>query len=341
MTLKIKSLNLALQGGGSHGAFTWGVLERLLDERILRFEGVSGTSSGAINAVVLAHGLRDGGKQGAQRALSRFWQAVGDTFAMYSFSASGSSWPLDAPGASLPMDVLLRLTREFSPYQLNPLGHNPLRELLDRHVDFEALRAHSPVKLFISATAVRTGKVRIFETAEITHDVLLASACLPSLHHAIFIDGEPYWDGGFTGNPPVYPLVFECRNPDVVIIAVQPLVRQELPTTAEEIRKRTVELGFSTAFLREMRAIAFSKQRIDNDWLPGGSLERKLRRLNVHLIQDAEISARYDNGTRLNSLPAFLKNLHERGCITADQWLRDNFRHVGSRSSIDLVAEFC
>ncbi|MGH8249071.1 MAG: patatin-like phospholipase family protein, partial [Gammaproteobacteria bacterium] len=259
MSRRIKTLNLALQGGGSHGAFTWGALDCLLDFARIRIEAVSGASSGAMNAVVMAQGLMEDGPAGAHAALSKFWQRVGSHFGVLFGYPGFHVWPAAASDVLPSVEALLRLTREFSPYQLNPLGHNPLRSLLESSVDFTRLRSDSPVELFVGATQVRTGKLRIFPTGELTADVLLASACVPSLHHAVMIDDEPYWDGGFTGNPPVFPLVFSCEAADIMVIVVQPLLRPGIPTTAEEIRSRTLELGFSSAFLREMRAIAMSK----------------------------------------------------------------------------------
>lgn len=267
-----KSINLALQGGGSHGAFTWGVLDRLLEDGRIGIEGISGASSGAMNATVLAYGMARNGRAGARDALREFWEQIASEFSEI-FRA-----PVELPGldmfseSDLPMlDTYLALTETFSPYQLNPLDMNPLRDLVKDFIDFEYLKKHPNVKLFIAATQVRTGKLKIFDNNTITIDALLASACLPSIHRAIEIEGELYWDGGFTGNPPVFPLIFNCRQRDIIIILLHPLERTELPTTAEQIRERTSELGFSTAFMREMRAIAFSKKITGNDWSKSGA----------------------------------------------------------------------
>jgi NTE family protein len=342
MSRRIKFLNLALQGGGAQGAFTWGALDRLLGAEDLEFEGISGTSSGALNAAVFAQGLLDGGREGARRALARFWERVGGTFAiLFAFPTFNPVWPLESSGMPLPVNNVLKLAREFSPYELNPLGHNPLRGILDELLDFEALRARSPVRLFVSATQIRTGKVRVFGTHELSMDALLASACLPSLAHAVHIDGEPYWDGGFTGNPPVFPLIFECRTPDVLVIIVQPLERDSTPTSVEEIRARMLELTFSSAFLREMRAIAISKQHIRRNWLPGGSLERLIDRLNVHILHEPEAVWRLVDGNRARNLPAHIRRLHDLGHAAADRWLTHNLDQVGTGSTIDLAAEFC
>lgn len=342
MSRRIKILNLALQGGGAQGAFTWGALDRLLQEDGIEFEGISGTSSGALNAAVFAQGLLEGGREGARKALTRFWERVAGTFAiLFAFPTFHPVWPLESSGMPLPVNNVLKLARDFSPYELNPLGHNPLRGILDDLIDFDALRTRSPLRLFVSATQIRTGKVRVFQTGELTLDTLLASACLPSMAHAVHIDGEPYWDGGFTGNPPVFPLIFECRSPDVLVIVVQPLERQHTPTSAEEIRARMLELTFSAAFLREMRAIAISKQHIRRNWLPGGNLERLIDRLNVHILHEPEAVDRLTDGNRARNLPAHVRRLHDLGYAAADRWIVQNLEQVGAQSTVDLAAEFC
>ena len=337
MTIRKRSINLALQGGGSHGAFTWGALHRLLDHPELAIEAISGSSSGAMNAVILAQGWLDGGSAGAQAALAEFWNRVGRQFG----AAFGHGHGAGQRGSSMPtvMDAYLRMARDFSPYVLNPLGHNPLRQTLDQLVDFVKLRRHSTLQLFIGATQVRTGKLRIFSTAELSTDVLLASACLPSLHHAVIIDGEPYWDGGFTGNPPVFPLLFECRGKDVLIIVIQPLQRTGVPVTAEEIRNRSQELSFNSTFLREMRAIAMSKQRIGG-WWPRGDLESRIEQLNFHVLQDAAMDDRLDARSRMVGQRDFIRCLFDQGHAAADDWLQRNFEHIGVRSTIDLAEAF-
>jgi NTE family protein len=335
-----KDLNLALQGGGSHGAFTWGALDRLLEENGIRIESISGASSGAMNAVLMAQGLMEGGRAGARAALAKFWQRIGIEFGAYSGYGSGPSWRSSTPDVMPSIEMLLRLTREFSPYQLNPLGHDPLRDLLESSVDFARLRAASPVRLYVGATQVRTGKLRVFQPAELSVDVLLASACVPSLHHTVMIDGEPYWDGGFTGNPPVFPLVFDSEVADIMVIVVQPLSRPGTPTTAEEIRGRMQELGFSSAFLREMRAIAMSKQHIGATWLSRGPLEQRIERLRIHVLQDDGVLAQLDARSRVNTLPGFIGRLHDLGYAAAEDWLVRNVGAIGVRSTVDLAALF-
>lgn len=340
---RTKTVNLALQGGGSHGAFTWGVLDRLLAETRLEFEGLSGISSGAMNAVIMTDGLLRGGRDGAREALSCFWNAVADAFNdLFQPTAQLANWLMFETGPPFSLQSYLALTQAFSPYQLNPLNHNPLRDMLKARIDFERLQRQMPYKLFIGATEVRTGKLKVFSGEALTVDALLASACLPSLHHAITIDGEPYWDGGYAGNPPIFPLIFDCNNPDVVVVIVQPLARRELPMTADAIRVRAAELSFNTAFLREMRAIAFSKEQIQQNWLRlRGPLERRLGQLNMHLVQNQEVMQGLDPDSRYHSPPEFIQQLYSEGYAAGEAWLKDNFKHIGARSSIDLVEMFC
>lgn len=336
-----KTINLALQGGGSHGAFTWGVLDRLLAEPRLEIEGLSGTSSGAMNAVVMTDGLVRGGRDGAREALRDFWQQVAAMFSdLFQPTAQLANWLMFETGSPLSLQAYLALTQAFSPYQLNPMNHNPLRELLESRIDFERLRQSMPYQLFIGATQVRTGKLKLFSGKDLSVDALLASACLPSLHHAISIDGEAYWDGGYSGNPPVFPLIFNCKSPDVVVVIVQPLERMELPVTADDIRMRAAELSFNTAFLREMRAIAFSKEYIDKEWLPLGALERRIGRLNVHLVQNQAMMQELSPDSRYLSPPAFIDQLYSEGQTACEQWLKSNFRHIGTKSSINLKEMF-
>jgi NTE family protein len=338
----IKVINLALQGGGSHGAFTWGVLERFLEDERIEFEGISGTSSGAINAATLAYGLATGGRTGAIEALRKLWERVANEFSEVlsgPFYMSMLNLFNDAEHPAL--DAYLSLTKTFSPYHLNPMDMNPLRDLVAETIDFKYLQKDCPVKLFIAATHVRTGKLKIFENRELTIDALMASACLPSIHRAVEIDGESYWDGGFAGNPPVFPLIFNCKHKDIVIVLIHPLEVAEMPVTADEIQQRTSELSFNTAFLREMRAIAFSKKMIDKDWMPSGKLENRMDEINIHIIQDQALSSQYNNRSRYNTLPSFINLFHKEGYAAADVWLEENFDRLGKKSSVDLAAMFC
>ena len=320
-------INLALQGGGSHGAFTWGVLDRLLEDERLDIEGISGASSGALNAAILAYGMASDGRDGARSALRNFWERVANEF---SEIFQGSL-----------LDTYLSLTQTFSPYQLNPLDMNPLRDLVVESIDFELLRKRCPIKLFIAATQVRTGKLKIFENKELSIDVLMASSCVPSIHHAVKIEGEDYWDGGFSGNPAVFPLIFNCKHTDIIIVMLHPLERPDTPTTAEEIQQRTSELSFSTAFLREMRAIAFSKKYIESDWLPSGYLEKRMKKTNIHIIEDQALSSQYNLRSRYNTLPLFINRFYSEGYAAAEIWLENKFDSLGKRSSVNLADIFC
>jgi NTE family protein len=339
-----KTVNLALQGGGAHGAFTWGVLDRLLQEPRLPLEGISGTSSGAMNAVVLAHGLITGGRDGARAALTEFWTDIARELPGTSRRKSPFKEWHEPLGVEVrpSLRAFASLTELLSPYQLNPLDLNPIRDLLERRIDFERLRAAKDIRLFISATNLHTGKVRVFTNPEITVQSLLASACLPSLHHAIEIDGESYWDGGYSGNPPVFPLIFNCRHPDILIVMLQPLRREEVPTTAEGIRSRQAELSFNTAFLREMRAIAMSKAQIDEGgWFPKGVLERRLSRLRIHMITAEEVMSKVAAGSHVNTSLSFVTALRDAGWMSAQAWLSAHFDDVGERTSVDLATLFC
>ena len=334
----LKPINLALQGGGAHGAFTWGALDRLLEEDRLNIEGISGTSAGAMNAVVLAHGYLEGGKEGAREALATFWTALSQK-GLNDNQLMGFE---SLPGVDMsPAFSIMRSVGWFlSPYQFNPLAFDPLRHIVDDLIDFERLRKESPFKLFIAATQVRTGKIRIFENHELTTDALLASACLPSLHHAIEIDGEAYWDGGFAGNPAIYPLLHNCKSNDVVVVLLSPLEIEANPTSAEDIRNRTTELGFNAAFLREMRAIADTKERFGNGVFTLGKLERRLRDTHIHLIEADNLMNDLSHNSKLNTSSAFLDMLFTEGRDHTDTWLCENFKQIGNKSSVNLMEVF-
>ncbi len=335
-----KKVNLALQGGGSHGAFTWGVLNRLLDDERIAIHAISGVSSGAMNACVMVSGLINGGREGARESLADFWCLVSAKYNEMFATSPATIWNkvvgIDYPG---PFDTYLSLTENFSPYQLNPFNLNPLRDILTDIVDFEGLQKSTAVNLHIGATQVRTGKMRVFTNSEIDVDVLLASACLPALHHAIEIDGEHYWDGAYSGNPPLFPLIFDSQHPDILVVLLQPLLRDSLPTTVEEIRKRTHELSFTNTFLREMRAIALSKEKIKQNWIRHGELERRMNRLNIHLIEDMSFE-KMDSTSRCYAEADFMQDLYFRGFETTEGWLDENYSSITRRSSADLVKLF-
>ena len=331
------TINLALQGGGALGAFTWGVLERLLEEPHLKFEAISGSSAGAMNALALTQGLAEGGAEGARQKLEAFWTAVGG--ASYPVQASSASEPPTGLIAT-PSKFLLGLTRFFSPYQLNPFDINPLRSIIERLFDFERIRQASPVRLFVGATQVKTGALRVFREHELTAEHLLASACLPALNQAVLVEGEAYWDGGYTGNPAVYPLIHECHSPDLLIVLLLPLQRPATPTSADAIRSRLTEIHFNTAFLTEMRDIALSRRAALRSRMLRGRLEQRLTGLNLHLIEADEKVSQLNVEKTLNTSLPFLLRLRTEGRTQTDVWLSHNGASLGRRSTLDL-ARFC
>jgi NTE family protein len=329
---KTRTLNLALQGGGAHGAFTWGVLDALLEAPGLQFEGLSGSSAGAMNAVVLADGWAKGGREGARAGLNAFWTEVGKLMPL-GMVTQGDGETISLSPASKLLGSWARL---FTPSQLNPMGINPLRSLLNRLVDFEQLRAESPFKLFVGATQANTGKLRVFREQELTVDVLLASACLPKLHHPIDIEGEPYWDGGYSANPAVFPLFYDCDAADVLLVLLDPLIRSDAPRTVEQIDQRITELAFSAPFMREMqtfaRAAEFSEAAAD----PSGKLESKLQSMRFHMIDANDLASLQKTETKSLAHGPFLELLHGQGRERAVAWLAESGDQVGRRSTVDL-----
>jgi NTE family protein len=331
------ALNLALQGGGSHGAFTWGVLDRLLDDPTLAFSGASGASAGALNAAVLATGLAEGGRHGAQAALRAFWMDVAAQGAVF------GRWP-HLPGAGLagynldnnPFFALSnQFLRAFSPYQFNPLGENPLRAVLQRHVKLHALR-EGELALFITATAVRTGQPRVFRRADLSIDALLASACLPQMFRAVEIDGEPYWDGGYSGNPAIWPLTYNTAALDVVLVKINPLMRPDLPDTPEEIADRVNEITFNAGLISEMRAINFVQRLIEEGRVDTG----EYKNLRLHMVADDAGLAPLHASSKLNTDREFLEALHALGRTAADRFLLEHRAQLGLRSTLDVRKTF-
>jgi len=325
-------VDLALQGGGAHGAFTWGVLDRLLQEPDLRIEGISGTSAGAMNAVVLVDGHATGGRDGARAALETFWRRVSDA-ATFSPLQRGpldvllGRWTMDTSPAFIAMDITARL---FSPYDLNPLNRNPLRQILAETVDFERLTA-SPIKLFVTATNVHTGRGRVFRNAALTPEVLLASACLPTLFQAVEIDGEPYWDGGYAGNPTITPLVRECASSDTILVQVNPVERPGTPRAARDILDRLNEVSFNAPLLKELRMIAVLRHVAD----AGNCEGARWAGMRIHRIASKAMT---DLGysSKLNAEWPFLCMLRDEGRRCASAFLRDQRGNIGQRSSFDL-----
>ncbi len=334
----VKAINLALQGGGAHGALTWGVLDQLLEDGRLTIEGISATSAGAMNAAVLAQGYMAGGREGARLALESFWRAVSAAGSASPLRPSlldrwSGNWNMDYSATYLVFDVL---TRMLAPSQLNPLGLNPLRDLLVAAIDFDRLRRCTAPKLYVSATNARSGKIKVFENHEVSADVLMASACLPFLYEAVEIDGEPYWDGGYLGNPAIFPLIYNCDSPDVLVVRVNPIRREDLPKTARGILNRINEISFNSSLMREMRAIAFVTRLIDDGTVKDGRLKRML----IHSIEADEYMAGLDYSSKLNPDWDFLTHLRDVGRERARVWLAANVDKVGVQSSIDIREAF-
>ena len=335
---QVRAINLALQGGGAHGAFAWGVLDRLLEDERIAFEGVSATSAGAMNAVVLAYGLGEGGRDGARTALTGFWRRVSHAAAMGPLQPSFldrmlHNHSLDYSPAFLTLDLMSRM---MSPYQLNPGNYNPLLHVLEQSVDFDRLRGLSPIKLFLSATNVRTGKVKVFENDEITPEAVMASACLPFMFQAVEIDGEAYWDGGYMGNPAIFPLIYGCDSPDVLVVHINPLARPEIPRTATEIMNRINEISFNSSLMREMRAIAFVSELIDE----GAICNRKMKRMYVHAISADAVMRKLSVMSKLNADWEFLTHLRDDGREFAEHWLDQHFVSLGNASTVDIRASY-
>jgi NTE family protein len=325
-------VDLALQGGGSHGAFTWGVLDRLLEEPWLKIEAISGTSAGAMNATVLADGWTEGGAAGAKRALDAYWKRVSRAAAFSPLQRSPldrlmGRWTLDTSPAYFAFDLMSRM---LSPYDLNPFGLNPLRTILTESIDFERLK-HATIKLFVTATSVRTGRGRIFRCSEITPEVLLASACLPTMFQAIEIEGELYWDGGYAGNPTITPLVRESDGEDTILVQINPRERAEPPRTAAEILNRLNEVSFNSPLMKELRMIALLRQAAD----PGTGEGARWARMRTHRIESDQLAA-FGASSKLNAEWPFISLLKEEGRRCAGEFLAAHGNDLGRRSTADL-----
>ncbi len=324
---KRRPISLALQGGGAHGAYTWGVLDRLSKDETLDITAISATSAGAMNAVAYAAGLSKGGPEGARRELESLWRRISEASA-----ALGAFGPAGFAFATALQSIA-------SPYDLNPFNYNPLRRLVDDEIDFAAVHA-SGLKLFLCATNVETGRARVFSRDEINADAVLASACLPQSFQAVEIEGTPYWDGGYMGNPSLFPLIYSGAPRDVLLVILNPLERPGTPKRAGEIQERLNEISFNASLIGELRAIAFVQRLIDDGMLKEPMM-KKYRRLNIHAIRGGQdllgygLSSKYDTRWRL------LTELRDLGRAEADRWLRECAVHVGTNtSSFDIRKEF-
>ncbi len=336
-----KKINLALQGGGAHGAFTWGVLDSLLADPRIEIEGISGASAGAISAVTLADGLARGGPQEARKRLAGIWRAVSSNGDLTDLQRTVtqkllSFVPYEGSPAQAWFDTLSRF---WSPYDFNPLNINPLKVVIERFVDFDALRASGTLKLFVTATNVFTGRIRVFPREKITAEVVMASACLPMVFQAVEIDGIPYWDGGYMGNPAIFPFFRTTDTEDVVIVSINPLERDTTPRTQNEIMNRIDEITFNSSLIAEYRAIDFVTRLIDQGRLPRGRGAGEYRRINVHRIALDSAFKELTADSKLDSDFAFFELLRNGGQRAGQEFLRRHFDDLGVRSTVDIAAE--
>lgn len=335
-------LNLALQGGGAHGAFTWGVLDALLEDGRVGFDGISGTSAGAMNAVALTDGWLRGGRDGARQALAGFWHAVAQRWqrSQIGLGLQGGEALAPSPWARM----FRQWASGFSPYELNPLGHDPLREVVEACFDFERLRRDCPFHLFIAATEVRTGRLRLFRERELDASRLLASACLPTLQQAVQVDGRDYWDGGYAANPAISPFLHagggEPRARDILLVLLCPLEHRSDPRTAEEIQHRALELGFASNFQNEMRSFVRLRAELGRGWLPPWAGARGLLATRFHMIEADDVDDLHRTDTKLHAYAPFLEALRDQGRAHAQAWLDRHAGDLGRRSSVDLEARF-
>jgi NTE family protein len=336
----MKSLDLALQGGGSHGAFTWGVVERILEEERIAVAGLCGTSAGAMNATMVAAGLQKGGRQGAIDQLNAFWERVSKQ-QLYSF-VQPSIWDKAEGNGSMDNSpayhMFEAMTNVLSPYQFNPMNINPLREILLDLVDFEYLRSCKQTQLFLCATNVKTSRAKVFPLREMSVDAVLASACIPFLFQAVEIDGEFYWDGGFMGNPPIFPLIDHTDTNDILIVQINPIVIDKVPTSAVEIRDRVNELSFNASLMFEMRKVDFV-QRMLSEGL-NFRATKPLKELHIHNINPEKEISHFTVSSKLNASMDFLLKLKWIGRRYADEWIQENFDHIGVRSTCNVREVF-
>jgi NTE family protein len=333
-----KSVNLALQGGGAHGAFTWGVLDRLLEDGRLRIEGISGASAGAVNAVLLAQGLAQGGADAARERLAGFWRAASHDGRLPDLQRqvmerlfSGlpfEGWPVRAWFDALGL----------SPYDVNPLNINPLKDLIERFVDFDAIRAGGDPALFVSATNVHTGELRVFSREEVSAEVVTASACLPHLFRAVEIDGEAYWDGGYLANPALFPFFHTTATEDLLLVQINPVQRREVPTSAREITGRLNEITFNASLMSELRAIEVVAHLIDQGRLPRGTGPGEYRRINLHRIALDSSGLEIGPKSKLKTGFDFFTELKEAGRAVASDFLDRHFEDIGVRGTMEATA---
>lgn len=339
MSAKKKRISLALQGGGALGAYTWGALDRLLEDKRIEIAAISGSSAGAMCAVVVADGFCEGGAEGARKQLRQFWENVAAAGHASPYRRTPTMAFLSAfmpwAGQSVWAQWADAAARVASPYDFNPLNINPLKEVVEELVDFEKVRK-SPMNLFIGATNAQTGRIRVFENEELTADHVMASACLPQLFQAVTIDGEPYWDGGYTGNPALFPLFSVEATRDIVIVQIHPIERDGAPKTASDITARVNEINFNASLLGELRAIEFVGRLLDERRMPEG----RYRKMLIHNVSESQPLTPLGIGVDLNTDLGFFEQLFATGRAAAERWLDEHFDALGERSTVDLAAMF-
>ena len=336
--VKHKRVNFALQGGGAHGAFTWGVLDRVLEDGRVDISAISGTSAGAMNAVALADGYTANGADGAREKLERLWLAMSDAARLSPVQRAPidvlmGNWSLDRSWGYHLMDATSRM---FSPYQLNPMNLNPLKDVLESSIDFDCVQHCESIRLFISATNVETGRVKVFDSRQLTAEMVMASACLPFMFQAVIIDGVPYWDGGYMGNPALFPFHQGSDTADIIVVQINPIERRGVPRTAQEIQNRLSEISFNSSLLKELRAIDFVARLIEAGKLD----ETHYRKERIHLIENQNALKPLGVSSKINAEWAFLIHLRDLGRETATAWLDRHFDDLGKRGTADLRGLF-
>lgn len=335
---KKKKVALALQGGGSHGAFTWGVIDALLEDGRFEIEGLSGTSAGGMNCVAYAYGMMEGGPEGARKSLLKFWRAMSEKSQILGMSPTLFDLHAGTHGLKFSPHFHLagHIKDHYSPYDWNPKNLNLLREIIDELFDMDKLAEYEDVKVFLCATNVRNAKLKIFTGKELSVDAMMASACLPTLFHAVTIEHEDYWDGGFIGNPAIFPLIYNCETSDVIVILLTPQHRHNTPKTVHEIKHRLMELSLINALNREMRSINFITKLIDQEFIAPDALKR----VHMHLIENEALFQKLDTSSAMNTDWNFLTHLFHEGKKTGKKWIERNYKDVGIKSSIDLEKDF-
>ena len=344
-----KKINLALQGGGAHGAYTWGVLDALLESELFDFEGISATSAGSMNAVVMVAGYLEGKEEGARKALNAFWREVSDSASVFCPASSNltssfgrlpdffSGWSADSINNAT--HFLNLMSQNLSPYQFNPFNLNPLQEIIEDQVDFERIRKTKEFQLFITATNVKTGDARIFKTQELTPSMVMASAALPNIFQAVQIEQDIFWDGGYVGNPSLWPLCYEVETRDILIVHVNPLVRNEWPKDAPSIENRLNEITFNASLLKELRAISFVQKLLGREMLKM-EYQEKYKDILIHAIRAEDAMSHYDLASKYYTSWTFLHRLKNEGREAAKKWIEENADSVGHHSTIDIKTDY-